>query len=351
MKQFNFIKYTSLAGLCIVLLGACSKMEDPVAPFIVGGEKIYATRVDSLKVLAGRNKVNVTWELSPNRTATQAIITWDNNTKTKTVEINPTAKKFETILDNLPESSYLFNVYTIDKLGNKSVPLVVTGSAYGDLYQGSLFNRQVPSAYSTLENEFFIVNWSISQGDVGIRLSYTDINNTAKVENVLNTQSTISFNNLKLGSSMDFQTLYKPEPTAFEMFTVAEKKTIAVNPWSGKYNAVGVRINYDAAGNKAGDPVAIGNEKVFVKKAGTLNVYESTTVANLAPAATNKLVLTRNSDNTVEVSGFVGAASIKNHRLLPKSRYEPATGIFYLNYEYTNADGTSRLMEEKLLPK
>src|SRR3546814_20513369 len=52
----------------------------------------------------------------------------------------------EAYIGNLDEGVYSFTIYSFDKEGNRSIPLITENvKIYGDKYQGGLLNRQVSS--------------------------------------------------------------------------------------------------------------------------------------------------------------------------------------------------------------
>ncbi|WP_316819130.1 DUF4998 domain-containing protein [Pedobacter nyackensis] len=351
MKHQSIIRYNLIAFIIVLIFPGCSKENDSIAPFIKDGEIIYATRVDSIQSFAGNNRIKLALTLPPNRTATKAIISWNDNKQVKEVPINSTDKVAEVVLENMPESSYLFKIYTADNAGNKSIALLTSGVSYGEIYQNSLSNRIVASTDLDRLNSKLTINWSGSaQGEINTMVSYTNKSGTASNITVLPTESQTVLNEVKAGSTVYVQSKYLPERKAIDAFTVLKKDEILIDLRPGNYIAVGTRANYNADGSLASS-VAIAIDKQL-DRTTTPGIVTTNDIANLGNFADSKMTLTFKEDNTIEVSGYISTtAPIVNHPTLPKSTYDPITGKLFLRYKYTNADGAYRLIEEVLSPK
>ena len=112
------------------------------------------------------------------------------------------------------------------------------------------------------------------------------------------------------------------------------------------YHATGTRHNYNADGSDAGTTVIDLDKEVNLEAAPAS--YYTDDIANLGNRANSKMILSFNSDNTIDVSGYLDNPDtrIANHPTAGKSYYNPVTGQLVLKYKYTNTNGTYRLMEE-----
>jgi len=351
MKYYTIIRYHLITIIFIILFEGCSKENASIVSFIKDGEIIYATRVDSIKTFAGKDRIRITMALPPNKTAVKAVILWDNNKQSKEIPINQTDKTADVILDNMPESSYLFNIYTIDNTGHKSVPLIASGISYGAIYQSTLLNRLVTSTTVQRNPSKFTINWSGSnQNEQNTTLSYINNAGTVKSIIVLTTETQSIIENIKIGSTVYIQSNYLPEKNAIDIFSTIKKDELLVDTRPGNYTAVGTRDNYNADGSAASSTtIAIDKQ---LDRTVTPGIVTTDDIANLANFADSKMTLTFNADNTIDVSGFISkTAPIVNHPTLPKSTYDPATGKLFLRYKYTNPDGAYRLIDEVLSPK
>ncbi len=223
------MKYIIILLLAVTLV-ACSKMGDPIAEYVKNGELIYATRVDSLKVIGGKERIRLTWILPPNKTAVKTIIHWNAGKNTKEFILPASATGvYEGLLDPMAEGSYLFNVFTEDRIGNKSVGLTIAGSAYGHNYQNSILNRNIVS--TSINRDSVLINWGgAERGNVATALTYTDVDGIDHRLLIKSTEQKSVVKRVKKGSSIAFQGLYLPEALSTDTFRVAKKDFLLVDP-------------------------------------------------------------------------------------------------------------------------
>ncbi|RQO74625.1 hypothetical protein DBR43_04355 [Pedobacter sp. KBW06] len=223
------MKYINLLLLAVVLV-SCSKMGDPIAEYVKSGELIYATRVDSLKVIGGRERIRLTWILPPNKTAVKTIIQWNAGRNTKEIILPASANGlYEGLLEPMAEGSYLFKVFTEDRIGNKSVSLTLAGSAYGSNYQNSILNRNIIS--TLINKDSVLINWgSAERGNVATALTYTDVEGIAHRVLVKSTELKSVVKRVKKGSYLALEGLYLPEALSTDTFRVAKKDLLLVDP-------------------------------------------------------------------------------------------------------------------------
>lgn len=133
--------------LLLLLLSACSKMDDTYKQFIAQGEIPYAGAVDSVKVFPGKNRLQLSWLLTDPQ-VTKAKIYWNNQSDSLDMVIKRVNEvdTVNVILSPMPEGAYSFDIYTFDDEGNKSIKVSTTGQVYGDRYTSSLLPRPVKSA-------------------------------------------------------------------------------------------------------------------------------------------------------------------------------------------------------------
>ncbi len=130
-------KYILKPILGLVLLsafwGACTEM-DAYKDFVREGEKTYSGKVDSLTVIGGDNKVMIWGLLKADPKITEARISWSAGSESVTIPIDRTTgvDTIKYIIDEMSENNYTFEVVTIDRNGNESVPVYASGSSYGE---------------------------------------------------------------------------------------------------------------------------------------------------------------------------------------------------------------------------
>ncbi|MBC9932638.1 DUF4998 domain-containing protein [Chitinophaga qingshengii] len=230
------IKGRWLMGVMLVLLAACTKMDDSYKQFLDGGEIIYTGKVDSLKVFPGKNRVLLSWYLVSDPKITKCRVYWNQRGDSAEVAVKRTGgtDTIRLFLDKLPENIYTFQVYTYDNAGHSSVKEEVIGNAYGDAYIATLSNRPVRSAkYDAVKKETTIWWFGVNNQVQSVEISYTN-NAGAETKMVqvadsvpanprdpLEFRASVKLPDYKAGTSLKYRTSYKPVKVAIDTFYTA----------------------------------------------------------------------------------------------------------------------------------
>jgi len=201
----------------------CQKMDDSYKKFIVPGGLIYPGKVASPMTNSGRERIKVSWlRGADDPSIIKAIVYWNNYTDSVIVNIPDKGDTISTIIENLPEQQYTFEIITLNAKGDKSVPVEVLGASYGDAYQASLLNRPVNRAIN-YGNDTAWIQWGaadITNGAYATEISYTDTsgNEITKRCPISDTESFVpAINN----TDMQYRTVYLPDSTAIDTFYTA----------------------------------------------------------------------------------------------------------------------------------
>jgi hypothetical protein len=141
--------------------------------FYVEGEIIYASKIDSAIAHTGYKKVGLDIFISTERIS-KVRVYWNNYQDSADIQIGNRKGIFNTTFENMNESSYIFQIVSIDSYGNKSLPIELSGEAVGDNFMSLLRNRNVVSAIYSDENGV-TVSWGNSPNySIGCKLTYTN---------------------------------------------------------------------------------------------------------------------------------------------------------------------------------
>ena len=222
------LRHIIIAAAAVLASAACSKMNDNIDQYLSQGEIIYIARPDSVHLFAGKERFKVDFWISDPR-ATEMRIYWAQKSDSLVVPI-PEGWDFNEAISviadrGITEGQYSLDLVTRDKFGNISIGDEENVTVYGDIYQNSLNSRLVES--QTAASGKLTINWGncYSDDEIGIRVSYTDLNGTAKAvtyeTETLGTSSVI--NNVDTAQEVSYTTMYLPEPTAIDTFFTPKK--------------------------------------------------------------------------------------------------------------------------------
>lgn len=338
--------------LLAVLFNSCQKWDD-YRKYTAGGEKVYPG-IGSAVTRSGRNRLVLDWALSSDPNVSGYTVYWNNGADSLAGPVPPNAigDSLHIRINDLPEGNYNLKLYTIDKTGHLSVPLVLSGRTFGPGYENGLLNRLIKSSSYNFFVQNVYTSWNIPDTvNTNTRVVYTGTDNLTKIVSLRGDSINLVLDNWKEGTMVYYQSYYKPNALAIDTFMVLRPDSLKMNtPAQAIFGAVGARNNYraDSVFTSADD---INLDKKL-KKTATQGIYECNDVANMANYPNTKIFLTLNPDNTIDVSGYVsGASPVGNHPTAGKSYYDPVAKKIYLRYKYTNSNRSYQLMEEIWTPK
>ncbi|SDD36703.1 protein of unknown function [Mucilaginibacter pineti] len=225
MKQYKITSYYILV-LAVLVISACTKMDDYKKKYEANGPLIYPGILDSVQVFSGKNRVLITGLFTSDPKIVKYRVYW--NSKQDSVEVPvvrtsgvDTAKLY---IPNLPEGLMSFEIRTYDNAGHVSIPVGIAGNIYGDLYQSSIINRGIVKAEIQTDGSA-LINWADVNSDDGLvsmRIKYTDAANKAHDTLITSIPANLSTSlpAFKAGSSISYRTAYLPNKTAIDTFYV-----------------------------------------------------------------------------------------------------------------------------------
>ena len=216
----------------IVLIASCGEMDEHYRKFLEGGEKIYPARADSAKVHPGRHRLQLTWLVLADPKVKRANVYWNNRKDSIAVEINKTSSvdTVKVMLNDLDESSYVFEIITYDDKGHASMVTEVVGSVYGDDYENSLLIRPILEA-TAWKNRGTARFGPTSREAIGTQFEYEDEYGVPQSLFVPVEELRARMPSFKEGSTMRHRTVFKPSKLAIDSFyTKWQTITPAIRP-------------------------------------------------------------------------------------------------------------------------
>jgi hypothetical protein len=236
IKYNSSIGYTLLCLFIVLQIIACGKMDANYADFIKDGEIVYTGRAEALTSYPGKNRVKLSWLLVSDPKVKLCKVFWNNKTDSLAIPVQKTGKTdtIQTIISNLNEGLYAFQVYTYDDEGHTSVKSEVPGVSYGASYAGSIFNRSLKSVKKAPNGKDIWLEWfGAAQQTAAVQVNY--INTDGQPASVVYTErfdnlgrsrgfsNTDTIYNYKNGTSFNYRTGFLPGNGAIDTFYTAFK--------------------------------------------------------------------------------------------------------------------------------
>uniref|UniRef100_UPI0032173448 DUF4998 domain-containing protein n=1 Tax=uncultured Draconibacterium sp. TaxID=1573823 RepID=UPI0032173448 len=212
-----------LLVLFVVTIGitSCQQMEDIHKDYIKDGETIYAGKAYDPIVLPGNGRLNIKLFFKNGGSIRNCIVEWNDGADHLSTAVTPNLPldSIEITINDLEEKSYIFNVYNIDKEGNRSIKVPVAGSVYGDSYIQSLNNRIITSTEGGGTIDSLTIDWGpIQEGNIGVELTYLDSEGKQMTRTLLPEDNRIVIRDWESEGTLSYVTKYIPEVGAIDTF-------------------------------------------------------------------------------------------------------------------------------------
>lgn len=230
---------------------SCQKMDDNYKEYVVPDGIIYPGKATSPFVAAGEKRVRVSWLRSVDPKVEKARIYWNNYTDSVALDITHDMDTIRYLIDNLEENTYTFIIKTFDAKGNVSIPVEVSGRAYGPIYQAGLFNRNIVEEIVS-EDDGWGITWE--KGDIDKGATFTELSfNDSKGENKtvitpIEDMGTV-VTDFK-GGEYKYRTGYLPEKGAIDVF-YSEYSVRTIPPQKIKKSNWSITASSDARDSQA----------------------------------------------------------------------------------------------------
>lgn len=195
-------------------------MNDIHRQYIDDGEIIYRVKPTDLKCLPGRNRAQINWKLINPTLVTHCNI-YHKDSLIKTVSIAETNNDtiyVNTIIDNLDEGQFDFEVYSLDVLGNRSIKSDIFVTTYGSKYEKQLKPKRIESI--NIFDDFIEVKWYSTDTSLFTEIYYKDKNNTDKTIKIKPEETVTKIFDFVLDNEFYTRTYYKPSENAIDSFWV-----------------------------------------------------------------------------------------------------------------------------------
>lgn len=345
------MKQQYLVCFLLILATACTKRDD-YKKYQAGGEISYPGIMDSVKVMAGKNRIVVTGLFTSDPKITMYRMFW--NSRQDSIEV-PVIRKGDvdttrTTLTNLEEGAVTVEIRTYDAKGNRSIPVFTFGNAYGTQYESAINNRNVTA--TTVTKTGLNIAWAaIAPNSPFTKLTYTSTDGTTKMIRVPGTEANTLIADYKFGTKMLVHSGYLPEPTAIDTFFATKPDTLKKeNGLAGVYVSGGLRTNYTGpvANNVvAGTTVLTGDKTSTELSADKIEVD----YANLGGSGWKYVFTYDGTTISVAPNATMAAGVAPGSFIVQSVTYDKATGLITVKTVYSNTAGDARKVEETLTMK
>lgn len=215
-------KHSIFYFLISFVLFSCDGMNDNIREYLDEGEINYIGRADSALAAGGIGRLQLSWKINSDPRIEACKIFWNNMTDSITIPIDKTQitdGRFSTILNNMKEGVYIFNLQHIGTGGYPSIMREVVGNVYGELYESSLSPRRIKEVIS-LENQAEI-EWRPAEEQIQwVNFYYTNNKGEKITLEILNSETKTIITDYQPGGEYSYDTYYLPDENAIDSYTI-----------------------------------------------------------------------------------------------------------------------------------
>ena len=215
-NKINFIFIAILASLI-----GCTDA-DEYKMYLEGGEIIYLQKADSLTAFPGKNRIQLKWILVDPRVTSYKVVYSQSAEKDSVIVPVSTDHDYSNdtisvIIDNLEETMYNFQIISSDEFGNKSIPVEIEESSYGEIYESSLVNRVIKQ--KLMSSGGLALEWyDGDESEVGVEINYSDEEGNEKVYFMPGEESSALISDYNPAYPFFYRALFMPDTTAIDIF-------------------------------------------------------------------------------------------------------------------------------------
>jgi hypothetical protein len=125
-----------------ILLYSCTPMDYKYSGFTDDGPITYIAKLkeSEVKVIGERNRVHIIIPKQSDPRGTKIEIYWSNKREHHVETFDP-SKETDFYINDLVEASYIFEITVLDNAGNSSIPVAVSATVYGNIWESYMPNR------------------------------------------------------------------------------------------------------------------------------------------------------------------------------------------------------------------
>jgi len=182
--------------------------------------RVYVGKVDSLSAHSGKNRIELHWKKSPDPTVSGLAIYWNNGADSLLISIEGLESDgwLTTVVPGLSEDTHVFEVFGLDKDGNRSVPVEVIARVYGDVYENGLANRVIRE--QVVDGSSLSIWWFADDDPtlIGTEIHYLDDHEVDRIAYHPSVESNVIIDHVDFQQEIKYRSLYRPDTLAIDTF-------------------------------------------------------------------------------------------------------------------------------------
>lgn len=217
-KIINPVIYILFVALLSTWVAGCSSMDEYLDKYTDGKEIRYPGIPYPALMYSGKERVVFNGYRPSDPKVTRLKIYWNSRLDSLEQDIERSEGTDEFFIPiSLPEGGYNFDIFTFDDEGNRSIPVTLSATSYGQTYQSSLTDRVIKSIQKTGSD--VTIDWySIDPTSPFVEITYPTLSGTQRVERLHQDSTKIVLEDFKAKSRFKMRTYYLPDEMSIDTF-------------------------------------------------------------------------------------------------------------------------------------
>lgn len=209
-------KATKLIALVLAVCGivSCKDMNDLHEAYLDKGEIIYTKKVDSLVALPGNERILIWGILEEGYNIDEIVVSWNDGQGMQAFPYSKSSKDRDTLelmVEDLEEGNYEFQVFSRDHDGNQSIPVVLFGTAYGEIYRSNLVPRAVNGFHFDSHDAHLTFETS-GANQRATEIKFIGAGGEEQVAEIPANEETVTLAGYTPETGIQYRTYYVPQP-------------------------------------------------------------------------------------------------------------------------------------------
>ena len=278
MRKPKIYKFL-LVALLATGLYACEKMMDIHSQYIRDGETVYLVKPYSVESFAGNNRVLIQCRLVNAYNVDKIWVYWNSHKDSTSFDYQQSVNGefLNLMINGLEEKSYIFEMYTKNSDGNRSVKVTTFAAAYGEKYRRSLYPRIVNGFSADTLNA--TMSWLASDESEDVtEIRYTATDGIEKTVSIATDTSKVQLDFFSDKGAVAYRSHYKPEVSSIDSFAT-DWTTFALPPAFSIFKTVSVTARTGGAtltwDNPLNVPVSVKVQYLSDKGVLTTKIFKT----------------------------------------------------------------------------
>ena len=210
----SITKWSFCAGL--LLFASCTKMDYLYKEYVI--ERTFIGKPDSIWVQPGDQRVKIGMLTPKDAEAKNWVIRWNNNVDSLIVPIDHSVKSQSIIIENMEERDYIFESFTADGKGLRSLPMELYTTVYGKEFRKKIHERELSHSIIFPDSVALVWKNKFIESLYGVETEFTDKSGKKQKAFSPATSDISVMRDADPTKPMIVRSAYQPHVNAFEHF-------------------------------------------------------------------------------------------------------------------------------------